>query len=98
MRSFAIGASDWLRIALSIVLRGWTLKVLWSWFVAPVFALPLLTLAQATGLGIVVVWATIHAVPLKGNKDRPRRSQQWWMTLCIPPVMVGIGWIVKQFL
>lgn len=34
--------------------HGYALSVLWGWFIVPLFHLPVLTISQALGLGLVV--------------------------------------------
>jgi hypothetical protein len=44
--------------AVTAVLNGFALTVLWGWFIIPLFAAPALTTAQAIGLGLVVNFIT----------------------------------------
>lgn len=47
-------------ILASVIVRGYTLSVLWGWFVVPLFGLPALNIPLAFGL--VLVATTLHPV------------------------------------
>ena len=79
---------------------GYTLSVLWGWFVTPAFGLPALTVAQAYGVALMVRACKGPNIP----KDKPKES--FGATLAkvaiLPPVWCGIlllvGWAAKQFI
>ena len=87
-------------MALSAMWKGYVLTVLWAWFVAPVFGFPLLALAPAIGLSLVVSFLTYqHGVAQdeKGElSDRAAKSVA--MSLLWPAMALGIGWVVRQFM
>jgi hypothetical protein len=41
-----------------IVLNGWTITILWGWFITKTFGLPLLNIPQALGLSLIVAYMT----------------------------------------
>lgn len=51
-------------LPLSILARGWSVSVLWGWFVVPTIHLPVLSVGGGLGLS-VVVWALM---PSRGEK------------------------------
>lgn len=75
---------------------GLTLSVLWGWFVAPLFALPALSIAQAYGLALVVR-AARGAWNYEKSKEGP--SSVIAKAFFVPPLVCGlmllIGWIAK---
>lgn len=89
----------------SAALMGWVLVVLWSWFVIPVFGLPALHMAYAVGLMLLVRYMTI--VP-DGDKiaeykklDVEERTERLMvngaLAVAFPLFVLGIGWIIHQF-
>lgn len=88
-------------IGLSIVWGGFwtglTLSVLWGWFAAPLFGLPVLTIWQAYGLALIVRTLQRHKV----EKSDDSFGAAIGKTLCTPPllagVMLGVGWCVKTW-
>ena len=56
-------------IPLSTVLSGWVLTHLWLWFVVPVFNLPVLPIAPAIGLSLIVSYMTDHNCETDSNKE-----------------------------
>lgn len=81
-------------IVLSMIYTGFVFTKLWGWFVIPVFGLPMLTIAQAIGLTIVMRMVTINQI-LENKK-------QWHenLILCIlyPTFGLLFGWIIQFFL
>jgi len=53
----------------TISLWGVVLKILWAWYMVPVFALPKLTIPQAIGIAITVGLITHQFIPIKGDKE-----------------------------
>ncbi|ULR87407.1 hypothetical protein [Comamonas sp. B21-038] len=78
---------------------GFTLSVLWGWFVVPVFSLPALSVAQAYGIALVVRTA-------KGWDTRTDKNADSFGTLLgrafmAAPLVSGVsllfGWVAKSF-
>jgi hypothetical protein len=87
-------------IALSSVWRGYVLTVLWAWFVVPTFGLPALALAPAIGLSLVVSFLT-HQLTSKEDDKRDfsdRMARAIGVVLLMPLFVLGIGWVVRQFM
>lgn len=86
-------------VALSCVLNGWALAILWGWFMVP-FGAPVLTIPTAIGLALVVSFLT-HQTDHYEDKDKTagERFGGSVLTMLIkPPLALFVGWIVKQFL
>jgi putative Mn2+ efflux pump MntP len=80
-------------ILIGVPLRGWAIKVLWGWFVVPVFGLPALTVMSAIGVSMVIV-------ALNPNYSKPntkddtaleRAAFTLFMAILFPLMSVGIG-------
>lgn len=84
-------------IAANAVIHGWALSVLWSWFIVPIFSLPLLTIPQSIGVACVV--ALFKSIP-SSNKDETTGEKVGKIVggLIAPLFAVAFGWIVKGFL
>lgn len=78
---------------------GYTLSVLWGWFVVPAFGLPALSVAQAYGLTLVVRAA--HGIKdVDGNENKGLGLALLKLVL-IPPAVCSLfllsGWVAKSW-
>ena len=84
-------------IAVRMVIDGWTLSVLWGWFMVPLFHLHYLTVWQAMGLGLVVTFATWQKMP---EVEAPKKKwSEKVATLVVeilvrPAIILGVGWVI----
>ena len=85
---------------LSIILNGWVLSILWSWFIVSLFGLPLLSIPTAVGIAIIVRLITYQYNDL----DLKGKSIGEWIGCAIshsifgPLLVLFIGWIVTLFM
>lgn len=79
---------------------GFTLSTLWGWFVAPLFGLPILSVAYAFGLALVV--RSANGVKKDGKKSEKTMTQQMVEQILFAPFISGVlllaGYIAKQFI
>jgi hypothetical protein len=54
---------------ISTTLYGVALKILWAWYMVPIFGLPKLTIPQAIGVAICVGLITHQYIPGKANME-----------------------------
>ena len=54
-------------LVFSVIVRGYTISILWSWFIVPVFNAPGLGIMQAVGVSLVVGVFTTSLRDLDGN-------------------------------
>lgn len=85
---------------ISIALNGWALATLWAWFIAPVFSVSNLSIANAIGIATVVNF--IVPKPAKPKSDtKPTIQEAIGQSLLevflIPLFAVLFGWIIYQF-
>ena len=88
-----------------IILNGWALVKLWSWFIVPTFHLPGLTIPAAIGLGIVTAYLT-HQVSIKNFRDEMREEIELWERIgyaflygtAKPLLAVVFGWIINMWM
>ena len=76
-----------------IAIEGWSLMLIWNWFMPPLFGLPALTLLPAAGL-------TMLATALQNPVERDWKDQPdlWWKlakrVLLFPAGNVFIAWVI----
>lgn len=78
----------------SVVLRGFALSVLWGWFVAPVFGVPELGIAQSLGLAVLLGLF----LPNAAKSEEKSTAAAWSAILLGPLSAILIGWIITLFL
>jgi len=89
-------------IAVSSLLNGWALKVLWSWFVAPVFQVSSISIAQAIGISLLFV--LLQSSTRTSNNNSSEKSpttlllEAVFLAVVTPLFAVGCGWVVSLFL
>lgn len=81
-------------VVLAIVLNGWALSVLWSWFVVGLFDLPSLTIGKAIGLSCVVSFLVGNRNRGGGKQDRNAAYKNLAIVVLSPIVTVATGWII----
>lgn len=77
------------------VLKGWVLTKLWVWFIIPIFHLPVLGIAQAIGISLIMHYLT--------NENPDRKDDRKWFesvatAVVMPFIVLLMGWIVTLFL
>ncbi len=78
----------------SFLLNGVALKFLWSWFMVPTFGLPVISLVQAIGIGIIIGFMTQQYVP----KDKDEVMETALYEIVIPIFTLAVGWIIHLFM
>ena len=86
--------------ALASIWKGYVLTVLWAWFVVPIFGLPVLSLAPAIGISLMVSFLTHQSDATTAKEGTPtdRFAKSVSHALIAPAVVLGIGWVVNQFM
>jgi uncharacterized membrane protein SpoIIM required for sporulation len=80
------------------IVNGWALSVLWSWFVAPLFELPILSIFSAIGLALVASMVTSRNAGREYKKPGDALAAVVAQSLITPLITVGLGWVVTQFM
>ena|SRR5882757_1510348 len=83
----------------AILLNGWTLTKLWTWFLVP-YGLNKLTIPIAIGLAIIVYFLTYHP-----DLDKEEKKEESWIKFLkqflYPTIKcfgcLFIAWIVKHW-
>ena len=77
-------------------LNGFAVATLWSWFVAPIFMLPILTIQQAAGLGILVSMMTSKKPDFDKKTDfYADLGELVFFYTMLTAIGLGIGWILS---
>ena len=82
------------------ILRGFMLSVMWGWFVVPLFHLPVLSIPYAIGLAVTAsLFAGTKSSKTDDKKKTADKIAEWIAQIILGPFLVlGVAWIVKQFL
>ncbi len=97
-------AESWRRLALAllmlfvvcplgVLLTGWSLSYSWNVLAAPMFGLPMATMAQAITVAFFVVWLT-----QKHAKDEREQEEKMVGMILGPLVHAGVAWVLSKIL
>ena len=82
------------------MLKGYVFSILWAWFVVPTFGLPPLAIAPAIGVALLVSFLTYQSdatkTPEGGALDRFTETAS--LAFVVPVLVLGVGWVVRQFM
>lgn len=78
-------------------LRGWTMSILWGWFVVPIFHVDPLTIPRAMGLSVFagIFYSSSFAQEDPKWASFGKKAIIWFVA---PFLSLFTGWIVKQWL
>ena len=63
-------------LAIATIFSGYTLSILWEWFVVPTFNLPKLNIPSAIGLALIINYLTTSHEP--SDKNSGRSAMEIW--------------------
>ncbi len=81
-------------LAVASLVNGFALKLLWNWFMVPILELPILSLTQAIGIGIVVGSLTHQYIPM--NKEQ--KIEVMFSMMLLPIASILFGYVVHLFM
>lgn len=96
-----IGTGIAVILAISTILSGWVLTLLWAWFVVP---LGIAQIGIAHGIGICATGRLIiGGVPSRSDKDKPtdpieRLGHSIIVLIGFPLFALLIGWLAQMFM
>ena len=79
---------------IAYLLDGLALKLLWGWFMVPTFGLPVISLVQAIGIGIVISFLTQQHIP----RDEEQQTEMMVFTVVVPVLAIIIGGVAHLFM
>ncbi|MDP1688621.1 MAG: hypothetical protein Q8L47_00620 [bacterium] len=74
--------------------NGLALKLLWGWFMVPIFGLPLISLAEAIGICLIVGFLTSQYIPKKDEEN----NEALIHSIASPVTAIVFGWIIHLFM
>ncbi len=79
------------------LLRGWTLSVLWGWFITPALGLPVPAMPLVIGLALIVSYLTNSNTDVK-EKYKNSQTARTVQAIQLPFLVLLIGWIITWFM
>lgn len=77
--------------------KGYALSVMWAWFIASTFGLPLISVPVAVGVMYSVI--LFKHMPSKLEQDNMQEySARLAFDILVPSIVLLFGWIVKGFM
>jgi hypothetical protein len=95
MESFGKFTLAVIGLVISTMFRGFILSVLWGWFMVPIFNLPVLAIAPAIGLSVIVTFLTAS---LPDEKSERSFSFAIGYSLVFSALSLLIGYVVTLFM
>ncbi|QQG45560.1 MAG: hypothetical protein HYW89_01360 [Candidatus Sungiibacteriota bacterium] len=83
-----------LNAIVAYLLSGVALKLLWGWFMVPTLGLPVISLVQAIGVGIVISFLTQQHIP----RDKDEAKELLIYEVIKPVLAIAVGWVVHLFM
>lgn len=87
-----------LLLAASIIYNGWALHLLWLWFMVPIFNLPVLSVAQAIAVAMVIAFTTFQYV----ESPKETKENSWISALILltvrPLFCLGVGLVLRNYI
>ena len=86
--------------AVTTVIRGWALKMMWNWFVVPL-GIPALSLPAAIGIGLTVAYLTYtdsNKLSFDTAAETSKSIERIITAFLMPFYVVFIGWVLTFFL
>jgi hypothetical protein len=78
-----------------LIVHGFVVSIMWGWFMVPL-GVPAIGIAHAIGLA-----GMLGALNIAKSTDKVTgRAMAWIMDMLLirPAILLGIGWITKQFM
>lgn len=98
MDKFGYFAAFVLLAILGVLVSGFCISVLWGWFVSAKFGLPILSIAEGAGLGLLFSYINYRSDGLEDQPLTEKLKEAALMLVFKPIVFLGIGIAVVQFI
>ena len=88
-------------MAFSAIFNGYTLSVLWGWFIVPIFHLPQLSIVAAIGISLVIGYLTHQVINDPDDKEKSFGEKIGFAVVYAvlkPGFALLIGWVVHLFM
>ncbi len=81
------------------LIQGYTISILWGWFISPLFELKILSIQMAIGMSLFISYTTNHQ---KIEENKQSFSKQMFSSMSLVSlrslVVLMIGWCATLFL
>lgn len=84
-------------LALSVIINGYVLSILWVWFLVPL-GLPAISIAHSIGIAMVSSWLTYQHQTSKQEGKEKALENLAIIFVVRPLAVLGVGYLVKQFM
>jgi len=86
-------------VAIIAILDGWILCILWRWFIVPLFGLPELNIGSAIGISLIIGLLTGKKTDNQKKEEKENgKTGKSFNIICIPLLILFVGWIVHLFM
>lgn len=81
-----------------VIMRGWVLTILWSWFITPLFSLKEIGIVNAIGLSIVAAYLTKQTTHCEDKRESHEKIIEMLLSPFLSPLFaLAIAWVVHSF-
>lgn len=84
--------------AFSYIAFGYSLTILWAWFIVPTFGLPQISLAEAIGIRMVTAFISPKIVKKDERPFSDVMSDAVAFSIVFPLLTLAVGWIVHLWM
>ena len=85
-------------LAVGTIVNGYTLHLLWLWFMTPILGLPALTIGQAIAVSMVVSFITYQYIP----SPKETKDDEWLSCVGLifvkPLIVLGFAQVMRHFI
>lgn len=97
MEKFGKFMASLMMVIILVIVSGYTLSILWSWFITPTFDVKELTVIQAIGLSLVKGYLFFNYKE-SSEAGFEKNVENFIKILLVVGVTLGFGWIYHQFM
>lgn len=80
------------------LLRAWAITVIYNWFLPTTFNLPIINLAEAYGISLLIYLSTVKITDEDMADDKDMGIKKVIYGAAFSLVSVAFAWIAKQFI
>ncbi|MDB6061974.1 MAG: hypothetical protein JWM78_2077 [Verrucomicrobiaceae bacterium] len=88
-------------LVLAPIINGWTLSIIWGWFISPLFNLPVLSISSAIGIALaaeLLIRQSYNEKRYENSEISEVIGRAVGEIVISPLVTVLIGWVVLGFM
>lgn len=83
----------------SAIIQGFTLKVLWGWFMVTTFAMQVLTIPQALGISLIASYLTHQMSDKTNTNDKSIEPiAMIFAAILRAGICLAVGWVYHLFM